>query len=120
MGRQFGGIETAGALEKGDEEEESLPVSATLEFNQENKRTTSIVLHADISEPERQAALAAKENAVLRGDDGNQSITLRYGGHRQLFSFPFPVDTGSAKVRVARKSSYLEVCNLFAKSWRVR
>ncbi|KAH6912449.1 hypothetical protein BKA70DRAFT_1530181 [Coprinopsis sp. MPI-PUGE-AT-0042] len=106
-GEEPGAGERLGFVEKGDGG--SLPGSAALNFRQETKQACSIVLRADIGEPARKAALGTKENAVVRGEDGNYSITLKYGKYRQVFIFPFPVDIGTAKTRVARKSSYLEV-----------
>ena len=39
------------------------------------------------------------------------TILTSYGQHKRYFIFPFPVRGADYKLRVARKSSYLEVCS---------
>jgi len=79
-----------------------------VEMDDSNTRVQSLTLHIDITDTAEQASLV--EGCTVRTTQltANQAI-LHIEKHQQIVAFPLPVDALNAKLRVARKSKYVEV-----------
>ncbi|GJE85083.1 DUF4470 and zf-MYND domain-containing protein [Phanerochaete sordida] len=88
------------------------PPSAALVVNisTEGNRVDKMTRRMEIQEPTVKRDLASKDTSVVIRQAGASGIELSIGvASRTPLSFPFVVDATQAKLRVARKSSWIEV-----------
>ncbi|KAH0829190.1 hypothetical protein J3R83DRAFT_2738 [Lanmaoa asiatica] len=80
---------------------------------------SSFLSRIDITDPAGQASLAARATVKIE-----QTLThgsrLRIDGYAETIYFPLPVDATNARLRVARKSMYIEVIAPLAMSMHVQ
>ncbi|KAH7926984.1 hypothetical protein BV22DRAFT_1032325 [Leucogyrophana mollusca] len=84
----------------------SSPVTITMDNSCANVST--LTARADIADPIAQSLLAGG-SAVNVEQASPMRVRLRLDSYKQLVAFPLPVDATRAKLRVARKSKYIEV-----------
>ncbi|KAI6046409.1 hypothetical protein EDC04DRAFT_2558274 [Pisolithus marmoratus] len=89
-----------------DETDEGYPVQ--VEMVKSNIRIQTLIAHVDIVNPAEQAALAGG-CAIIAEQLSLDEAKLHVGEYQRIVSFPLPIDVGNAKLRVARKSKYIEV-----------
>ena len=77
----------------------------------------SFTIRIDVTDPNAQAALAEKQTVPTVNSSSELSRSLdaclRIGTHTFSLRFPLPVDVARSKLRVARRSSYVEVSRTF-------
>ena len=79
-----------------------------VEMDDSNTRIQSLTSHIDITDAAEQASLVGRCTICTTQLTANQAI-LHIEKHLHIASFPLPVDALNAKLRVARKSKYVEV-----------
>lgn len=80
----------------------------SLSFNSSCSRVIKLSRRIDIVDMDGKNALSS--GACLRDEQSLPSqITVKYGPHSHDFNFPFPVDGSTTKLKVARKTFYIEV-----------
>ena len=79
-----------------------------VEMDGSNTRVQSLISHIDITDATEQASLVGRCTIRTTQLSATQAI-LHIEKHQHIASFPLPVDALSAKLRVARKSKYVEV-----------
>lgn len=80
----------------------------SISFDSSYSRVVKFSQRIDIVDVHSRCTLSS--GADLKDEQSLPSqITVRYGSHHQDFNFPFPVDGSSTKLRVARKTFYIEV-----------
>ncbi|GJE85046.1 DUF4470 and zf-MYND domain-containing protein [Phanerochaete sordida] len=82
------------------------PVSLSVDGAKVGKMTRRL----DVVEAQTKAVLASRDTAVTTKQAGPSEIEVSIGlAHKERFAFPFPVDATKAKLRVARKSAWIEI-----------
>ncbi|GJE85069.1 DUF4470 and zf-MYND domain-containing protein [Phanerochaete sordida] len=77
------------------------------------KKVEKMTRRVDIQETKAKAALASKDTPVTTIQASACELELAIGSaYRDKLAFPFPVDAGQAKLRVARQSSWVEVVGI--------
>ena len=79
-----------------------------VEMDTSNTRIKSLTAHVNITDAAEQASFAGGCTIRTAQLTANQ-VTLHVGKHQHTVDFPLPVDAVNAKIRVARKSKYIEV-----------
>ncbi|KAI6115235.1 hypothetical protein EDD16DRAFT_1794548 [Pisolithus croceorrhizus] len=79
-----------------------------VEMDKSNTKVQSLTARVDIVDPAGQASLASG-CVVTVGQLSPNKAKLNVDQYEHVIPFPFPVDTANAKLRVARKSKYVEV-----------
>jgi len=79
-----------------------------VEMDDSNTRVQSLTSHIDITDAAEQASLVGGCTIRTTQLSANQVI-LHIEKHQRIVAFPLPVDAVNAKLRVARKSKYVEV-----------
>jgi hypothetical protein len=80
----------------------------SITFDSPCSRVIKFSQRIDIVDVDNQFALSS--GAQLKDEQSLPSqIIVKYGSHHQGFNFPFPVDGSSTRLRVARKTFYIEV-----------
>ncbi|KAI6043438.1 hypothetical protein EDC04DRAFT_2651237 [Pisolithus marmoratus] len=79
-----------------------------VEMNKSNTQIQSLTAHVDITDPAGQASLTSG-CAVTVEQLSMNTAKLHVDQYQHTISFPLPVDATNAKLRVARKSKYVEV-----------
>ncbi|KAI6007655.1 hypothetical protein F5J12DRAFT_912959 [Pisolithus orientalis] len=82
--------------------------SIHVEMDKSNTRIQTLTAHIDIVDPAEQAALEGGY-AITAVQLSPDKAKLQVGEYQRVVSFPLPVDIADAKLRVARKSKYVEV-----------
>ncbi|KAG2347543.1 hypothetical protein BDR05DRAFT_958286 [Suillus weaverae] len=77
-------------------------------FDRECKKPLSFTTRVDIVEPEMKASLAGGASPTVN-QVSLHSIAIVLGDKSLQFPFPLPVDAKNVKLRIARKSLYIEV-----------
>jgi hypothetical protein len=80
----------------------------TMTFDPSGRRATTLTVRDNIRDADAAKSLADKAEVTLR-PLADCTILASYGQHKRHFIFPFPVRGADSKLRIARKSSYLEV-----------
>ncbi|KAI6100535.1 hypothetical protein F5141DRAFT_1031364 [Pisolithus sp. B1] len=91
---------------KSDTERQSHLIHA--EMDKSNTQVQSLTAHVDIVDPEGQASLTSGCAVTVEQLSPNKA-KLHVDQYEHVISFPFPVDAANAKLRIARKSKYVEV-----------
>ena len=79
-----------------------------VEMDDSNMRVQSLTMHIDITDAAEQASLVGRCTVRITQLTANQVI-LHIEKHQRIASFPLPVNALNARLRVARKSKYVEV-----------
>ena len=79
-----------------------------VETDDSNMRVRSLTSHIDITDAAEQVSLVGGCTVRTTQFSANQ-VVLHIEKHRRIVTFPLPVDALNAKLRVARKSKYVEV-----------
>ncbi|KIN92918.1 hypothetical protein M404DRAFT_91962, partial [Pisolithus tinctorius Marx 270] len=82
--------------------------SIHVEMDKSNTRIQTLTAHVDIVNSAEQAALEGGY-AITAVQLSPDKAKLQVGEYQRIVSFPLPVDIADAKLRVARKSKYVEV-----------
>src|SRR5258706_3623606 len=83
-------------------------ICVSISFDSSGSRVIKFSRRIDIVDVDSRFALSS--GAYLKDEQSLPSqITVKYGSHHQDFHFPFPVDGSSTRLRVARKTFYIEV-----------
>ncbi|GJE85082.1 zinc finger MYND domain-containing protein [Phanerochaete sordida] len=89
---------------------EAPSASSAVAIGVEGERIDKMTRRTEIDDPAAKAALASKETPVVVHQAGASGVKLSIGtSSHEMLSFPFPVDAAHAKLRVARKSAWIEV-----------
>ncbi|KAI6100532.1 hypothetical protein F5141DRAFT_303100 [Pisolithus sp. B1] len=78
------------------------------EMSNFNTQVQSLAAHIDIVDPAGQASLTTGCAVTVEQLSPNKA-KLHVDQYEHIISFPFPVDTANAKLRIARKSKYVQV-----------
>ncbi|KAI5981818.1 hypothetical protein EDD15DRAFT_2534946 [Pisolithus albus] len=89
-----------------DTESQGHPIH--VEMDESNTEVQSLTAHVDIVDPVGQASLASGCAVTVEQLSPNKA-KLRVDRYEHVIFFPLPVDTVNAKLRIARKSKYIEV-----------
>ncbi len=77
-------------------------------FDKTRTKVTSLVIRDNINDGQEVKSLAS--GAVVKDQQiADCSILVTFKGYRRIFTFPYPISSRDRKVRIARKSSYIEV-----------
>lgn len=77
-------------------------------FNKTGTKVTSLIIRDDLNNAEEIISLA--NGAVVKDRQITDcSILVTFKGYRRIFAFPYPISVKDRKLRIARKSSYIEV-----------
>ncbi|KAI6098797.1 hypothetical protein EV401DRAFT_2278628 [Pisolithus croceorrhizus] len=79
-----------------------------VEMDESNTLVKTLAAHVDIVNPAEQAALTGRRTITAEQLSLNKA-KLHVGEYQRTVPFPLPVDITNAKLRVARKSKYIEV-----------
>ncbi|KIK13866.1 hypothetical protein PISMIDRAFT_371194 [Pisolithus microcarpus 441] len=79
-----------------------------VEMDGSNGQIRSLTAHVDIVDPVGQASLASGRAVTVEQLSPNKA-KLHVDRYEHVISFPLPIDTANAKLRIARKSKYVEV-----------
>jgi hypothetical protein len=82
----------------------------TMKFDSSERKATTLTIRENIQAGEAAKSLADKAEVTIK-HLADCTILASYAQHQRHFIFPFPVRGAAAKLRIARKSSYLEVRN---------
>jgi len=80
-----------------------------IKFDSSGHQATTLTIRDNIPAGEAAKSLAEKKTQVTMKPLGDCTILASFAQHQRHFIFPFPVRGTAAKLRIARKSSYLEV-----------
>jgi hypothetical protein len=83
-------------------------VCAFVTLDKEYKTPLSFTTRVDIVEPEMKASLTSGATPIVN-QVSMHSIAIVLGDKSLKFPFPLPIDARKAKLRIARKSLYIEV-----------
>jgi hypothetical protein len=83
-------------------------VCAFVTLDKEYKTPLSFTTRVDIVEPEMKASLTSGATPIVN-QVSMHSISIVLGDKSLKFPFPLPIDARKAKLRIARKSLYIEV-----------
>ncbi|KAI6131242.1 hypothetical protein EV401DRAFT_2254568 [Pisolithus croceorrhizus] len=89
-----------------DETDPGRPIH--VEMDMSNRLVKTLTAHVDIVNPAEQAALTGRRAITVEQLSLNKA-KLHVGEYQRTVPFPLPVDITNAKLRVARKSKYIEV-----------
>jgi hypothetical protein len=81
----------------------------TMKFDSSGRKATTLTIRNNIQAGEAAKSLADKAEVTIK-PLADCTILASYAQHQRHFIFPFPVLGAAAKLRIARKSLYLEVC----------
>jgi hypothetical protein len=82
----------------------------TMKFDPSGRRATTLIIRDNIRDVDAAKSLADKAEVTTK-PLADCTVVASYGQHKRYFIFPFPVRGADCKLRIARKSSYLEVCS---------
>lgn len=74
-------------------------------------KASEFTARTNITEPGKRAALANKADVTVK-QVSPYGMLASFGQFDQRISFPFPIDSSNSKVRIARKSFYIEVSSV--------
>ena len=80
----------------------------TMKFDSSGHKATTLTIRDNIRAGEAAKSLADKAEVTIK-PLADCTILASYAQHQRYFIFPFPVHGAAAKLRIARKSLYLEV-----------
>ncbi|KIK13865.1 hypothetical protein PISMIDRAFT_17684 [Pisolithus microcarpus 441] len=89
-----------------DADSQGHPIHA--EMDKSNTEVQSLTAHVNIADPTGQASLASGCAVTVEQLSLNKA-KLHVDQYEHVISFPLPVDVANAKLRIARKSKYVEV-----------
>jgi hypothetical protein len=82
----------------------------TMKFDPSGGRATALIIRDNIRDVDAAKSLADKAEVTAK-PLADCTFVTSYGQHKRYFIFPFPVCGADYKLRIARQSSYLEVCS---------
>jgi hypothetical protein len=80
----------------------------TMKFDPSGGRATTLIVRDNIRDIDAAKSLTDKAEVTAK-PLADCTVVTSYAQHKRYFNFPFPVRGADYKLRVARKSSYLEV-----------
>jgi hypothetical protein len=89
------------------------PVSTCLTLDKECKKPLSFTTRVDIVEPEMKASMTSGATPTVN-QVSMHSIAIVLGVKSLRLPFPLPIDAKNVKLRIARKSLYIEVRCLYS------
>jgi hypothetical protein len=87
------------------------PVTTFVTLDKECKKPLSFTTRVDIIEPDMKASLTSGATPTVN-QVSMHSIAVALGDKSLQSPFPLPIDAKKARLRIARKSFYIEVCFL--------
>ena len=91
---------------KSDSMFEDYPIHVEMDIS--NTRVKSLTAHVNITDMAEQVSFAGDCTVHTTQLSANQA-TLHVGKYQHIVDFPLPIDAVNVKIRVARKSKYVEV-----------
>lgn len=86
---------------------------ATVTLDGSSQQIATFTVKAVIDDPREQAVLEGPAQVKVTSTQISPCrIALKFGQVERIVQFPFPVDETRIRLRVARKSHYIEVCDL--------
>ena len=80
----------------------------TLTFN--GDKVSSFVIRYTVTDEKAMATLAMKSTQVNTKPLSATAVRISFTGFEATVHYPHPIDSSAIKLRIARKSSYVEVC----------
>ncbi|GJE85054.1 zinc finger MYND domain-containing protein [Phanerochaete sordida] len=86
------------------------PTPAPVSLSVDGAKVGKMTRRLDAVEVLTKAVLASRDTAVTTKQAGPSEIEVSIGSaHKETFAFPYPVDATKARLRVARKSAWIEI-----------
>ena len=90
-------------------------VWTTVGFDKSEKKASTLTMRHVITAPNAQKSLSNLASVTTK-PVSDSVVEVTFDGYKHLFIYPFPVRGSQSKTRIARKSLYIEVCDLI-RSW---
>ena len=87
----------------------------TVGFDKSEKKASTLTMRHVITAPNAQKSLSNLASVTTK-PVSDSVVEVTFDGYKHLFIYPFPVRGSQSKTRIARKSLYIEVCDLI-RSW---
>jgi hypothetical protein len=85
-------------------------VWTTVGFDKSGKKVSTLTMRHVITTPNAQKSLSNMALVTIK-PVSDSVLEMTFDKYKHLFIYPFPVDGSQSKTRIARKSSYIEVCD---------
>ena len=79
-------------------------------FDISGEKASSLTMRHVITAPNAQKSLSNMASVTMK-PVSDSVLEMTFDGYKHLFIYPFPVHGSQSKTRIARKSSYIEVCD---------
>ena len=85
-------------------------VWTTVGFDNSGEKASTVTMRHVITAPDAQKSLSNLASVKMK-PVSDSVLEMTFDGYKHLFINPFPVHGSQSKTRIARKSSYIEVCD---------
>ena len=86
-------------------------VWTTVGFDKSEKKASTLTMRHVITAPNAQKSLSNLASVTTK-PVSDSVVEVTFDGYKHMFIYPFPVRGSQSKTRIARKSFYIEVCDL--------
>ena len=86
-------------------------VWTTVGFDKSGKKASTLTMRHVITAPNARKSLTNLASVAMK-PVSDSVLEVTFDGYKHLFIYPFPVLGSQSKTRIARKSFYIEVCDL--------
>lgn len=83
----------------------------TMKFNPSGDKATNLIVRKEITDADAASSLASGSKVVTKPLT-DSSVLVIFGDHKYRLRYPFPVQMKRLQMRIARKSSFIEVNQL--------
>ncbi|EIW80765.1 hypothetical protein CONPUDRAFT_125628 [Coniophora puteana RWD-64-598 SS2] len=101
-------VTSSGAADRKETNPRETDSSVNISMNHKHEEVSSLTARVDVVENGARSSLAQGASVVMEPATPC-SVHVSWKGHAQVHVFPLPVDFDRARLRIARKSSYIEV-----------
>ena len=93
--------------------------TVSVRMDRNGRRASAFTARTNITEAEKRTALTSKADVTVKQVSPYRMLAS-FGRFEQSLPFPFPIDGSNPKVRIARKSFYIEVSNIVLLRYLIR